>query len=72
MVKTDTHKRLQQARWAKGWSRRQLAEATDNRVAESTIFKVEVGDVTPFPQTVYILAEALGLDPTDLLEEVAS
>lgn len=72
MLQSGAAKRLQEARWRAGLSRKALAEKTGNRISEATIVKVERNgdaDYSPLPQTVYILADALGLDPADLFAE---
>lgn len=66
-------KHLAEARYRKGWSRRETVEATDNRISETALRNIEKGYSEPLPQTVYILAAALDLDPKQLFpEEVAS
>lgn len=78
MLQSDAAKRLREARYAKGWSRKKLSEATEGKVHESTIVNVETwtpGDsYDPFPQTIWSLAAVLGLDFNELWteEEVAS
>lgn len=66
-------RKLAEARWRKGWSRRELVEAASNRITETAIRNIEKGWSQPLPQTIYILAEALDVDPKDYLsDEVAS
>lgn len=65
--------KIAQARYRKGWSRRQVVEASGNRLSETALRNIEKGTSTPFPQTVYIIAEALDLEASDLFSaEVAS
>lgn len=72
-MKTDTAKRFREARWRLGLSRRQVAERANGRISEATIVNAETDGHTLLPQTVFILADALGLDASDFLdEEVAS
>lgn len=74
-MKTNTAKRFREARWQQGLSRRQVAERANGRISEATIVNAETDGHTLLPQTVYILAEALGIDPTEFFkdeEEVAS
>lgn len=69
---------LYEARERLGLSRVDLERVTKHaghKVSEATIFNIERGvSARPYPRTVYALADALGLDPSDLLqaEEVAS
>lgn len=66
-------KRLAHARYKKGWSRRQVVEAAENRISETALRNIEKGYSKPFPQTVHIVAAALDVDPSSILvEEVAS
>ena len=69
MLKSDTARRFREARWAAGLSRREVAEKTNGRLSEQTVVNVEKDGYSPLPQTVYILAEALGLDPKDFFSE---
>lgn len=66
MLHTDARKRIAEARWKAGFSRRQLAERSG--ISETTIFNIERGVAEPLPQTIYVLAGALNLNPEDLLE----
>lgn len=73
MLKGTAAKQLREARWKAGLSRRQVSELTSPTVSEATIVNVEKSDepgsdYKPLPQTIYILAAALGLDPDDLFE----
>ena len=73
MLKTDTAKRFREARWKAGLSRREVAAMTNGRLSEQTIVNVETDGHNPLPQTVYILAAALDLDPSGFFKkEVAS
>lgn len=69
MLKQDTPKRFREARWQAGLSRREVAERTKGRLSEQTIVNVETDGHTPLPTTVYILADALGLNPKDFFAE---
>ena len=76
MLQSNAAKLIREARWKQGLSRREVSERTKPTVSEATIVKVENSDkpdsdYRPLPQTIYILAAALGLDPQDLLEQEA-
>lgn len=75
MLKEQARKRIAEARWRAGLSRKALATLTGGRVSAGTIRNLETGEnvSTHLPQTIYILAAALDLDPSELIaEEVAS
>lgn len=61
--------RIAQARYRKGWSRRQVVEAAANRISETALRNIEKGYSEPFPQTVHILASALDVEPSSLFAE---
>lgn len=62
--------RLKDVRLRKALTQQQLAErAGVNRV---TIARIELGTDEPFPTTVRRVADALGVEPEDLLEPVTS
>lgn len=63
---------LAEARWKKGWSRRQVVEATDNRITQTALRNIEKGYSNPLPQTIYILAAALEIDPQQFFEDEAA
>src|SRR6476619_1804851 len=58
-------KRLQQARMAKGWSRGRLAAAVDKTVV--SVSGWERNARTPEPATLVALAQAVDLNPGELL-----
>lgn len=62
--------RLAEARYRKGWSRRQLIEETGNRLSETALRNIEKGYSVPLPQTVYIICAALEEDPKSYVEDV--
>lgn len=71
MLQSDAARRIREARWKQGLSRREVSERTTPTVSEATIVKVESSDkpgadYTPLPQTIYILAAALDLDVDSL------
>lgn len=69
MMKDGARETIQKARWKAGLSRRELSVLTNKRVSEETIRNVELGVVGGHrPQTLYILAQHLNLDPADLFE----
>lgn len=75
MLKDGARQAIKEARYTKGLSRREVWELTGKRVSVGTIRNIELGEnvETHLPQSIYLLAEALGLEPNDLVEhEVAS
>lgn len=72
MLNNKAASRIHDARERKGWSRAQLREATKAlgmEVSEATIYDLETGrQETPRKRTIYKIAEALELDPSDLFE----
>jgi DNA-binding XRE family transcriptional regulator len=55
--KIDIGKKLKQYRMRKLWTLRQMATVTD--LSEATIYKIEVGDVTPHDLTVAKILKAI-------------
>ncbi|MDP8926945.1 MAG: helix-turn-helix domain-containing protein [Actinomycetota bacterium] len=62
-----TGEKLKRLRLGKAWTQVQLAEKAD--VSPSTIVLIERGQATPQPSTRRKLSEALGVDPSELLED---
>ncbi len=61
--------RLKLLRQRKALTQQQLAEKAG--VNRATIARLEGGTDEPFPTTVRKLADALGVDPEDLMEPLA-
>ena len=58
--------RLRQLRKAHAWSQRDLAR--ESGVAKDTITRLETGQREAQPRTVRRLAEALGIEPRELMK----
>lgn len=59
---------LQRARFRKGWTLREAAEKCG--LAVGTIQRLEAGIGTPLGRTVVLYADALGVDPDPLLDQL--
>jgi len=66
-VMATTGERLKRLRLGKAWTQVQLAEKAG--VSQSTIVLIERGQAMPQPGTRRKLSEALGVDPSELLED---
>lgn len=60
-----TGERIKTARERKVWGQAELARAAG--LSPNTLYRIEVGDHAPRPATIRKIAEALGIDPADLL-----
>jgi transcriptional regulator with XRE-family HTH domain len=58
--------RLKVVRERKALTQEELARASG--VSRPTIARIETGDTEPYPSTTRKLAQALGVDPGDLME----
>ncbi len=67
MSLADAVRRLRAQRYL---SQAELATAAG--ISRTTIARIELGEIVPYPRTVRKLAEALGVEPTDLMREKAS
>ncbi len=63
------HQRLRQLRLARGMTLSDLAQATNHIVTRQAISKYEHGQAKPSPTVLQHLAQALGVRPTDLLND---
>ena len=59
--------KIKELRLARGWTQRQLAEASD--VSQSAISAIETNDENPSLTTLELIAKGLGVSIWDLLEE---
>lgn len=53
-------------RLARGWTQRELAEATHDEVKERYIQTLETGEANPTVRVLIVIANALGVPPADL------
>jgi transcriptional regulator with XRE-family HTH domain len=65
-VAAEFGKRLRLARLAAGWSQEQMADAA--KVHRTYIGRAERGETNPTLITIVMFAEALDLDPCDLVQ----
>jgi transcriptional regulator with XRE-family HTH domain len=57
---------LSAARLARGWSQEQLGERAG--IDQATVYRLEVGDRQPRLPTILVLAEAMGLSGSELID----
>ena len=66
-VKIDGHK-ITKLRWLRGWSIERLAG--ESKLSRQTVSKIETGLSRGTPRTLFAIAEALGVEPRELLKAV--
>jgi ribosome-binding protein aMBF1 (putative translation factor) len=62
--------RIHGERLARGWSRGKLAQQSG--IHENTIYRIEIGERAPRPETAKAIADALGLSLRELVIVPAS